>query len=66
MKTLRRACASAAWALIVNATCFAQHYTQTNLVSNTAGVASVTDPKQGGDDRTKPGYGGAGTSLGEG
>jgi uncharacterized protein (TIGR03118 family) len=29
----------------MSATCFAQHYTQTNLVSNTAGVAAVTDPK---------------------
>lgn len=45
MKTLTRVCASAAWALIVSATCFAQHYTQTNLVSNTAGVAPVTDPQ---------------------
>jgi hypothetical protein len=25
--------------------CFAQHYTQTNLVSNTSGVAPVTDPQ---------------------
>jgi uncharacterized protein (TIGR03118 family) len=45
MKTLRRVCASTALALIVSATCFAQHYTQTNLVSNTAGVAPVTDPQ---------------------
>jgi uncharacterized protein (TIGR03118 family) len=45
MKTLLRSCASTAWALIMSATCFAQHYTQTNLVSNTAGVASVTDPQ---------------------
>jgi len=29
----------------MSATCFAQHYTQTNLVSNTAGVAPVTDPQ---------------------
>jgi hypothetical protein len=45
MKTLRRVCASTTWALILSATCFAQHYTQTNLVSNTAGVAPVTDPQ---------------------
>src|SRR5882762_4994917 len=45
MKTLTRFCASTAWALVVSATCFAQHYTQTNLVSNTAGVAAVTDPQ---------------------
>ncbi len=45
MKTLTRFCASTAWALIISATCFAQHYTQTNLVSNTAGVAAVTDPQ---------------------
>src|SRR5260370_28814894 len=45
MKTLTRFCASTAWALIISATCFAQHYSQTNLVSNTAGVASVTDPQ---------------------
>jgi uncharacterized protein (TIGR03118 family) len=29
----------------MSATCFAQHYTQTNLVSNMAGVAPVTDPQ---------------------
>src|SRR6266850_1197241 len=45
MKTLMRICASTAWALIMSATGFAQHYTQTNLVSNTAGVARVTDPQ---------------------
>src|SRR3979490_2309786 len=45
MKTLRRVCASTTWALILSATCFAQHYIQTNLVSNTAGVAPVTDPQ---------------------
>ena len=45
MKTLRRVCASTTWALILSATCFAQHYTQTNLVSNTAGVAPVTEPQ---------------------
>src|ERR1700693_602707 len=45
MKTLTRLCASTAWALIMGATCFAQHYTQTNLVSNASGVAPVTDPQ---------------------
>src|SRR3982074_1114850 len=45
MKTLMRLCASTAWALIMSATCLAQHYTQTNLVSNTAGVAPVTAPQ---------------------
>lgn len=45
MKTLMRLCASTACALIMSATGFAQHYNQTNLVSNTAGVASVTDPQ---------------------
>jgi len=30
--------------LIMSATCFAQHYSQTDLVSNTAGVTPVTDP----------------------
>src|SRR6201984_82226 len=45
MKTLMRLCASTACALIMSATGFAQHYTQTNLVSNTAGVAPVTDPQ---------------------
>ena len=45
MKTLRRLCASTACALIMSASGFAQHYTQTNLVSNTAGVAPVTDPQ---------------------
>jgi len=45
MKMLMGLCASTAWALIMSATGFAQHYTQTNLVSNTAGVAPVTDPQ---------------------
>src|ERR1700739_2066121 len=45
MKTLTRFCASTAWGLILGSTCFGQHYTQTNLVSNTAGVAPVTDPQ---------------------
>jgi len=45
MKTSLRFCASTALALVMSVTCFAQHYTQTNLVSNKAGVAPVTDPK---------------------
>src|ERR1700743_453736 len=44
MKTLLRLTASAALALSTGAIAFAQHYTQTNLVSNTSGVAPVTDP----------------------
>src|SRR6266581_3189219 len=45
MKTLMYLCASTACALIMSATGFAQHYAQTNLVSNTPGVAPVTDPQ---------------------
>ena len=45
MKALLRFFASTASALIISATCFAQHYTQTNLVSNMSGVAPVTDPQ---------------------
>src|SRR6266436_5789104 len=45
MKTLMRLCACTACALIMSTTGFAQHYTQTNLVTNTAGVAPVTDPQ---------------------
>jgi hypothetical protein len=45
MKTLLRLCASTAWAVMMSATSFAQHYTQTNLVSNMSGVAPVTDPQ---------------------
>src|SRR5436853_3569972 len=45
MKTLMRLCASTGCALIMSAAGFAQHYTQTNLVSNTAGVAPITDPQ---------------------
>src|SRR5438874_13602516 len=32
-------------AIILGSTCLGQNYTQTNLVSNTAGVAPVTDPQ---------------------
>src|SRR3981081_856563 len=45
MKTLLRSCASTAWALIMSATCFAQHYTQTNLFSKTVEFASAPDPQ---------------------
>ena len=45
MKTLLRLTVSAALALSTGAISFAQHYTQTNLVSNTSGVAPVTDPQ---------------------
>jgi uncharacterized protein (TIGR03118 family) len=45
MKTLRRFAASTTLNLILAAACFAQHYTQTNLVSNAAGLAPVTDPQ---------------------
>jgi uncharacterized protein (TIGR03118 family) len=45
MKTLPRFAASTALALITGAVCFGQHYTQSNLVSNTLGVAPVTDPQ---------------------
>jgi uncharacterized protein (TIGR03118 family) len=45
MKMSLRFAASAAWALIMGAACFGQHYTQTNLVSNASGVAPVTDPQ---------------------
>jgi uncharacterized protein (TIGR03118 family) len=45
MKMSLRFAASALLALIMQAVCFAQHYTQTNLVSNTSGVAPVTDPQ---------------------
>ncbi len=42
MKMSLRFTAGALLALIMQAVCFAQHYTQTNLVSNTSGVAPVT------------------------
>jgi PEGA domain-containing protein len=43
MKTLLRFAAGMALALLTEAACFGQHYTRINLVSNTAGVARVTD-----------------------
>ena len=44
MNTLWRLAASTTLNLILAAACFAQNYTQTNLVSNKTGVAPVTDP----------------------
>jgi uncharacterized protein (TIGR03118 family) len=44
-KSLLRFTASTALSLIAGAACFGQHYNQTNLVSNTSGVAPVTDPQ---------------------
>jgi uncharacterized protein (TIGR03118 family) len=45
MKMLHRFATSTALALITGAVCLGQHYTQTNLVSNSAGNAPVTDPQ---------------------
>ena len=45
MKMLQRFAFSTALTLVAGAVCFGQHYTQTNLVSNTSGVAPVTDPQ---------------------
>jgi uncharacterized protein (TIGR03118 family) len=45
MKMSLRFGTSAALALMIGTTCFGQHYNQTNLVSNTPGVAAVTDPQ---------------------
>jgi uncharacterized protein (TIGR03118 family) len=45
MKTLIRFGTMAVLTLIMGAVCFGQHYAQTNLVSNTSGVAPVTDPQ---------------------
>jgi uncharacterized protein (TIGR03118 family) len=45
MKMSVRFTVSGVVALIMGAACFGQHYTQTNLVSNTSGVAPVTDPQ---------------------
>jgi uncharacterized protein (TIGR03118 family) len=43
MKTLLRLTVTTSMALAMGAVSFGQHYTQTNLVSNTPGVAPVTD-----------------------
>jgi uncharacterized protein (TIGR03118 family) len=45
MNTLLRFAATAAATLSLGTAAFAQHYVQTNLVSNTSGVAPVTDPQ---------------------
>ena len=45
MKMSLRFTAGALLVLTTQAVCFAQHYTQTNLVSSTSGVAPVTDPQ---------------------
>jgi uncharacterized protein (TIGR03118 family) len=44
-KTLLRLAGRTALVLSMGAACFGQRYTQTNLVSNTAGLAPVTDPQ---------------------
>src|SRR5258708_12480309 len=45
MKPVLRFTAGIALNLMLGAACFAQHYTQTNLLSNAAEVAPVTDPE---------------------
>ena len=45
MKTVLRIVFYSAFALTIGAAAFAQNYTQTKLVSNTSGVAAVTDPQ---------------------
>jgi len=45
MKKVLRFAGSTALILIMGAGCFGQRYTQTNLGSNTSGVAPVTDPQ---------------------
>ena len=45
MKMPLRFTASTVLALITGTTCLGQHYIRINLVSNTAGVARVTDPQ---------------------
>jgi hypothetical protein len=45
MKISLRFAVGALLVLTTQGVCFAQHYTQTNLVSNTSGVAPVTDPQ---------------------
>lgn len=45
MKFLVRLAAGTVVTLSAGAAAFGQHYTQTNLVSNTSGVAPVTDPQ---------------------
>jgi uncharacterized protein (TIGR03118 family) len=45
MKKCVRVACGLALNLTLGAAAFAQHYTQTNLVSNTSGIAKVTDPQ---------------------
>jgi uncharacterized protein (TIGR03118 family) len=45
MKTLLRTTVNTAFLLFICAAAFAQHYKETKLVSNTSGVAEVTDPQ---------------------
>src|SRR5712664_2017956 len=45
MKMSLRFTAGALLVLTMQAVCFAQHYRQTDLVSNTSGVAPVADPQ---------------------
>ena len=45
MNTVLRIVVYSAFALAIGAAAFAQHYTQTKLVSNTSGAAAVTDPQ---------------------
>jgi uncharacterized protein (TIGR03118 family) len=45
MKTLLRTTVNIAFVLFICAAALAQHYTETKLVSNTSGVAEVTDPQ---------------------
>jgi hypothetical protein len=45
MKTVLKFTVGMTFNLILGAACFAQHYTQTNLVSNTAGVTAMSDPQ---------------------
>src|SRR5437660_2289590 len=45
MKMSLRFAAGSALSAIAGVACFGQHYNQTNLVSNTSGVAPVTDPQ---------------------
>src|SRR6267142_1152769 len=45
MKTFLRFTIATAFLLMTELGCFAQHYTQTNLVSNVSGVAPVADPQ---------------------
>lgn len=45
MKTLLRTTVNAAFLLLICTAAFAQHYKETKLVSNTSGVAEVTDPQ---------------------